>query len=290
MARQKSDSVKKGSRFGGFLMDMKKVISRIFKFFGLELRRLKPRRATLAGALEYIKIRSREEGFEPKTVIDIGVAEGTPELYSAFPDSQFLLVEPLQEFEENLKKLCRRYDARYKIAAASSQTGKTVIHITPDLFGSSILVPKEDHLEFEAREIPTVTVDNLVDEFQLQGPYVIKIDAQSSELFVLQGASKTIQEAEILVLETPFFQFVEKGPQFYDIVSYLKEFGFVVYDIVGHNYRPLDHALAEVDLVFVKENGVFRRFHLFATPEQRNRQFARPNSRSSRPLKNGKKA
>ncbi|GAI90915.1 unnamed protein product, partial [marine sediment metagenome] len=77
----------------------------------------------------------------------------------------------------------------------------------------------------------------------------------------------------------PMFQFVEDGPQLFDIVAFLKQKGFVVYDIVGHNYRPLDDALAEVDIVFVKEKGMFRSSPLFASPEQRKRQFAQPDER-----------
>jgi len=34
--------------------------------------------------------------FAPGTVIDVGVAYGTPDLYEAFPTSKFYLVEPLR--------------------------------------------------------------------------------------------------------------------------------------------------------------------------------------------------
>jgi hypothetical protein len=49
----------------------------------------------------------------------------------------------------------------------------------------------------------------------------------------------------------------------------MKERGFVTYDLVeGHN-RPLDNALAQKDVFFVKENGLFRESHNWATREQR---------------------
>ena len=81
------------------------------------------------------------------------------------------------------------------------------------------------------------------------------------------------------MLEVQFFQFVKDGDLFFDIVAFLKEKGFVVYDIIGHNYRFLDNALAEVDLVFVKEHGVFRQSHFFGSPEQRAAQFVQPDQR-----------
>jgi hypothetical protein len=59
------------------------------------------------------------------------------------------------------------------------------------------------------------------------------------------------------------------GPQFYDVVSRMKQFGFVVYDMWGLNYRPFDNALVQVDMAFVREEGAFRGSHVFATLEQR---------------------
>ena len=63
------------------------------------------------------------------------------------------------------------------------------------------------------------------------------------------------------------------GPQLFDVVCRMKQFGFVVYDMYGLNYRPLDNALAQVDMIFVREDGVFRKSHAFATPKQRQIQF-----------------
>lgn len=260
---------------------MKKMVKWLLRSFGLQIVSINGRttRKTLADALEHIARLSRESGFEPPTVIDVGVADGTYGLYGSFPKSKFLLIEPLKEFEDALKAICKQYDATYIIAAATSQKGTVVINITPDLDGSSILNPKEHYLDFKTREVPTVTIDSLVDDLGLKEPFVLKVDVQSSELHVLAGAIRTMEASEVIILEVPMFQFVEDGPQFFDIVAFLKQKGFVIYDIVGHNYRPLDDALAEVDIVFVKEKGMFRASHLFASPEQRRRQFAKPDER-----------
>jgi hypothetical protein len=58
---------------------------------------------------------------------------------------------------------------------------------------------------------------------------------------------------------------------------FMKERGFVLYDMLGYSYRLLDGAMSQVDLVFVKENGMFRKNHSYATREQReaqNKMFA----------------
>ena len=43
--------------------------------------------------------------FAPRTVIDVGVEAGTPELYRAFPDADLLLVEPMEEWRDHLYRL-----------------------------------------------------------------------------------------------------------------------------------------------------------------------------------------
>lgn len=53
-------------------------------------------------------------------------------------------------------------------------------------------------------------------------------------------------------------------PEFYDVVTYMKDRHFAVYDVIGGVYRKLDNALSQVDLAFVKEAGVFRQSHAWA--------------------------
>lgn len=43
--------------------------------------------------------------FEPATVFDIGVACGTPELYSAFPNAYHYLFEALPSFKSSLQSI-----------------------------------------------------------------------------------------------------------------------------------------------------------------------------------------
>jgi hypothetical protein len=76
----------------------------------------------------------------------------------------------------------------------------------------------------------------------------------------LDGAKELLSETELVVLEVSFFEFFKGIPQFYDVVRYMKERGFVVYDVVDRQLRDLDGALAQADVAFAKEDGMFRRF------------------------------
>ena len=123
------------------------------------------------------------------------------------------------------------------------------------------------------REVPLVTIDNLCAERSLHGPFLIKVDVHGAELQVLAGALRTLEQTEAVILETTLFGTMLGGPQVYDVIEWMKEAGFAIYDIYGFNYRPLDGALCKVDMVFVKEKGRFREQHAFATAEQRQVQW-----------------
>ena len=38
-------------------------------------------------------------GFQPSLIVDVGAADGTPELYNAYPGAKFILIEPLIELK-----------------------------------------------------------------------------------------------------------------------------------------------------------------------------------------------
>lgn len=254
----------------------KQLVRDAFNFLGLEVRKKRTEqpesipRASLAGALRHI----HNLGFRPRTVIDVGVAYQTEELYLQFRESKILLIEPLVEFEPSLRDLCSVYDAQYVLAAAGKSRGTAVLNVHPDKWGSSFLKEVEGAVvDGIPREIPVVPIDDLCSERSLGGPFLIKVDVQGAELQVIAGAIRTLEQTEVIILEVTLFGTMIGGPQLYDVVSKMEELGFVVYDIFGCNYRPYDNALAQVDMVFVRENGSFRKTHVFATPEQREAFF-----------------
>jgi len=250
---------------------IKHAVVRSFNAMGLDVRRYrapKPGRASLEGGLAQLA----RLGLQPKTVIDVGVAAATPELYAPFPAALLLLIEPLVEYEASLQSICSsRQKTQYVLAAAGEVPGTAVLHVHPDKVGSSLLCEVEGpSIDGVPRTVPVVTLDQLCLEKNLPGPYLLKLDVQGAELQVLRGASRTLQQSDAVVLEVTLFGTMIGGPQFSDVVQFMGQMGFVVYDIFGFNYRPLDGALAQVDMIFVPERGMFRRSHAFATPEQRN--------------------
>lgn len=234
---------------------------------GIEVRRKGTGvRRTPEAVLEHVK----RLGFQPATVIDVGVAYGTPELYDAFPDARFLLVDPLDEYAEAIGQITGRLcDAEWVRAAAGPEPGSITINVNRAPALSSTLGHWKGQDDGGApREVPVVRIDDLVAERSLPAPYLVKADVEGAELRVLEGASRVLEQTELVMLEVNLFEFLPGQPQLHDVVAFMKERGFVTYDFYGGHVRLLDDALAMTNMAFVREDGMFRRSHDFATEQQ----------------------
>jgi FkbM family methyltransferase len=262
----------------------KSIVTKSLAWAGLELRRTRVpaaqarhRRGPRSGLLHHAK----SVGLSPATVIDVGAAYGdfAVECHAVFPDATYILVEPLEEFRPFLEAVVGSLPrAQYVLAAASAESGELTINVHPDLVGSSAYLEDENsNVNGVPRTVPVVALDSLVDNRGAIPPFLLKIDVQGAELDVLSGGASLLTGAEYILLEVSFFKFFAGGPQFHDVVRFMDSRGFAAYDISDLQYRPLDNALSQVDIAFVKKNGLFREHHQYATPEQReeqNRAFA----------------
>ena len=217
-------------------------------------------RNTMSGSL----LLAKNSGFEPKTVIDVGAALGTFNLYETFPEARHLLIEPIAENEPYLAKICRKLkSAEYIIAAATKESGVFTLKISPDMLHSSISEGvNADSQNPYLRNIPAITLNEICRERNLPGPYLIKVDVDGQELDVLAGATQILQQTEYITVEVCLLA------QMYDIIHFMKSQGFVAYDIVDLGYRPSDGALWQVDMAFVKEFGQFRRDTSYVAQQQ----------------------
>jgi len=227
---------------------------------GIHLRQEKPRRSTLAQFCAHL----RSLGYTPRTVIDVGVADGTIELHEAFPDAHFLLIEPLEEFWPALEWLSSRYRARVAIVAAGAKDGTaTILHgRSREKMHGATLAEMEDPIERAAnvaREVPVRRLDSLAKEFALKGPILLKIDVQGVELEVIKGAEEILAQVDVIIMEVVFFSFNRRQPLVDEVIKFMSARGFFPYDFFGGYNRPLDGALAQLDVAFVKRNGMFRR-------------------------------
>src|SRR5207245_892497 len=221
-----------------------KLANRVLRPLGVRLQRTNAPTRTFADFFGHLE----RMGFEAQTVIDVGVAYGTPQIYRSFPKADYFLVEPLEEFRPVLESLQRRLKARCVVAAAGASDGEVVLHVHDDLSGSSLFPQAEGPaLDGVERRVKAVRLDSILPA-SLRRPVLLKIDTQGAELQVLDGLGPRIREVDLILVEASLMAFRKGIPTFVDLVEALRRTGFVVYDILEGHFRALDSALAQVDL------------------------------------------
>lgn len=207
-------------------------------------------------------------GFDVKTVIDVGIAFGTPPIYQAFPRARYFLIEPVAECLPVLERLKQRLNAEYFQVAAGAENGEVTFNVHDDVSGSSLYAQVEGKvLDGEARPTPMRRLDSLLPE-KLEHPVFLKVDTQGAELEVLKGLGSRIIEIDVMILETTMMQVRHGIPEFAEIVRFCDEAGFVVYDVLEGHMRSMDGALAQIDLAFVRKDSILRSKTGTFTPEQ----------------------
>lgn len=178
----------------------------------------------------------RKPGLAPSTIFDVGVHSGTPELYAAFPEAYYVLVDPLKENEHHLKEILTRYRGEYLLEAAGANPGTATIHVEPSFVGRSSILERTRFTatgsEPEERSIPITTLDEVVDKRGLSGPFAIKIDTEGFELEVIRGAERTLRESQFVIAEVSVSKRFEGGYIFADMISEMAKHGFHLCDVL----------------------------------------------------------
>lgn len=187
----------------------------------------------------------RAAGAAPMVIIDVGVAHGTYTLYDAFPKAALLLIEPMAEFSGAMAAICRsRPGSQFVSVAAGAENGSLELSFPDALDGASAVVAFG-----ETRPVPVRTIDSIVGESGLTGPFILKIDVQGFEDEVLAGASNTLRECDAVLVECAVFS-GDGGPGIGSMIALMRDLGFVPFD--AYDGMRMSHgALAQIDLAFV---------------------------------------
>lgn len=192
-------------------------------------------------------------GIDIQSVFDIGASDGkwSRNVMPIFPNAKFIGVEPLAERESALEALRDRSgNFDYILCVAGDSDGLEVrLGVTDDLDGSTV-----DGGDGDTRMVPVRTLDAIVSEHGLTGPFLLKFDTHGYELPILQGATKTLSETNVIVMEVYNFKITEHALRFHEMCAHLENLGFRSFDMAEPTLRDYDSALWQMDLFFTRED------------------------------------
>jgi FkbM family methyltransferase len=194
-------------------------------------------------------------GVEPATIFDIGVAYGTPELYAEFANGRYFLIDPLPHSLPYMRRWAQKLDASIYNLGLGETEGELQISVQKDIGGSTLYRELGSADTIGTVRVPIRRFDSLFQPADLASPCLVKIDVQGAELAVLRGMGKLIQNVDLLIVEVSSIVTLEGAAHMFETIDYMRQNGFTIYDICGLGRRPLDNALAQLDLVFCKNDS-----------------------------------
>jgi FkbM family methyltransferase len=186
----------------------------------------------------------------------VGAAKGYWSEFTAyfFPDATFYMIDPLPESQPSLQRLSDLRPAFHPLfCAVGDVAGELPIHVADNLDGSSLLSFGPEH-NTPTRLVPVHRIDDLLADGKIAPPQLVKLDVQGYELKVLAGGQRLFDTAEVFILETSLYEFSAGIPLVHEVIDYMQQRQFLLYDIAGHLRRPYQNDLGQMDLVFVRQN------------------------------------
>jgi FkbM family methyltransferase len=198
------------------------------------------------------------------TIIDAGANIGQFALAAAqrFPMAEIYCFEPVPDvykiLKSNANKLPKIHAYKYAIGNTSGTIPFYRHDYTPASSAMVIQGDQEDHNRMncdakhtKAIEVDISRLDDLIStlELNIEQPALLKLDVQGYEKYVLQGAEKTLQSIDYIVLEASFVRLYENQPLFEELHELLRTIDFELVAPLDVN-EGTNHSIVEMDILY----------------------------------------
>ena len=232
---------------------MKNLIKKITRFFGIELKKYKPK----PNYFDFIK------SLNIKTIIDIGANTGqfAKEIRTKLPNAKIYSFEPLKEVFDNLNENFAR-DTKFKALNMALGDKKQEVEINKSSYlpSSSILEMTDvhktlfPHTKDHTKELAKIDrLDDVVRDLKIEKEILIKVDVQGFEDKVINGGIQTFQKARIIIIETSFKNLYFGQPTFETLYQKLKFLDFSYFGSLQQKINSKTGEIISEDSIFLKQ-------------------------------------
>lgn len=239
----------------------KKYIQKIAHSFGYHILS----KNSISGDMEWFLKGIKSRGFVPKNILDVGANKGewSASTSEIFTEASYYLIEPQEELASDIETFFKKNKGAWFLGGAGAEDGELALTVWDDFAGSSFL-PTGNEIGGKAqRKVPIYAIDSLINSGKMPVPDLVKIDVQGFEIEVLKGASSIFGKTDVFILEASLFKYSSNQPLLHEIIAFMIEKGYFIYDFAGFANRPFDKALGQLDICFVKKESKLRQSNVW---------------------------
>lgn len=207
--------------------------------------------------LSFISRNLKQKKINPTYIVDVGCAKGdwTRIMLDAFPKSKYYLFDADDININHILKLKKHNkNIFFKLALLSNEKREYKFYKMG--YGSSIYHENTSHERTEVQLTSTILKEELYNKIENGTDNILKIDVQGAEIDVLDGLGNYINYFELVILETSVQQYNKNAPLFDEVIDYMKNKNFRLYDIFDlKRLGEKKSFLIQCDVIFIKKNS-----------------------------------
>ncbi|PIT04894.1 hypothetical protein TSA1_32225 [Bradyrhizobium nitroreducens] len=197
----------------------------------------------------------RNLGFRPNNILDVGAYVGrwTEVTRRIFPEAKFLMVEAQESKRELLNAIVAgaRGQAQVDIALVGSTPGEATFY---EMETGSSMYPEMTAVPRTKVTKQRTTIDEVVARNGIEQIDFAKLDVQGAELDVLAGGTKLLKTCELFLLEASVAPYNEGAPLIADVVAFMSQKGFRLFDLCEIKRARSTNFVLQVDLLFARSD------------------------------------
>lgn len=206
--------------------------------------------------MDIIELLNKNLNFNPELIIDVGANKGewTKQVKNIFKNSKFILFEANPYCLQFLKDI-----DNVNICLLGNENKDNIVFYLDknNIVSTGCSIMKEltpyykDAIELllPMRRLDSILESDIKIDF-------LKIDVQGSEILVLEGCGELLKKIDFILLETNILQYNKNAPMAYDIIKFMDENGFQLFEI-SEQHRFNNGLLFQADFIFINKKSIY---------------------------------